>query len=80
MSSLTLEILTPEQMLVSETVTEFYVPTVCGEIGILPGHADMVTVLSSGESNYKTEKEKKTVNLNGGILKVANDKISIFTD
>ena len=45
---LTLEIVTPERPLVQETVDEVTLPGVQGELGILPGHTPLLTVLKVG--------------------------------
>ena len=45
---LTLEIVTPERPLVKETVDEVTLPGVLGELGILPGHTPLLTLLNGG--------------------------------
>ena len=45
---LTLEIVTPEARVYSETVDTVVIPTVDGEVGILPGHVPLVTQVGAG--------------------------------
>ena len=46
---LTLEIVTPEARVYSETVDSVVIPTVEGEVGILPGHVPLMTQVGAGE-------------------------------
>ncbi len=46
---LTLEIVTPEDRVFSDTVDTVVIPTVEGEIGILPGHIPLLTQVADGE-------------------------------
>ena len=47
--SLTLEIVTPEARVYSDTIDTVVIPTVDGEIGILPGHIPLLTQVADGE-------------------------------
>ena len=46
-----IEIVTPERLLVSDQATEAQIPGTSGYLGILPGHAPLITELKSGELN-----------------------------
>ncbi len=66
-----LEIATPERELVHETVTEAYVPGEQGYIGILPGHAPLLSELGAGELSYTLASgHKHTVGVYGGFLEI----------
>ena len=52
--SIQLIVVTPERQLLHETVVEVTVPGLDGELGILPGHAPLITELGIGELAYKT--------------------------
>ena len=47
--SLTLEIVTPEARVYSDTVDNVVIPTVEGEIGVLPGHLPLLSQVADGE-------------------------------
>ena len=47
--SLTLEIVTPEARVYSDTIDTVVIPTLEGEIGILPGHIPLLTQVEHGE-------------------------------
>ena len=46
---LTLEIVTPEAKVYSDTIDSVVIPTIEGEIGILPGHIPLLTQVEHGE-------------------------------
>ena len=56
--ALHLQIVTPEKKIFSDTVGNVYLPGADGELGILDGHAALVTALKPGELRY--EKNGKT--------------------
>jgi len=47
--ALTLEIVTPEARVYSDTIDTVVIPTTSGEIGILPGHIPLLTQIEHGE-------------------------------
>ena len=47
-------VVTPERELLRETVVEVTIPGLDGELGILPGHAPLMTELGIGELSYRT--------------------------
>ncbi len=47
-----LEVVTPERQLVKESVTEAQIPAKEGYIGVLPGHAPLLSLLGSGVLTY----------------------------
>ena len=49
-----LEIVTPEKLVVNEPVEELQMPGADGYLGILPGHAPLITELAVGELSYRT--------------------------
>ena len=71
--SLTLEIVTPEAKVYSDTIDSVVIPTVEGEIGILPGHIPLLTQVDDGE--LRVTKEGKTVLLvvSGGFAEIDGD-------
>nr|PZN22409.1 MAG: hypothetical protein DIU78_15735 [Pseudomonadota bacterium] len=50
--TLSLEIVTPEGIKLSEKVSELTAPSVDGEFGVLPGHRPMLAALTSGIVTY----------------------------
>ena len=77
---LTLEIVTPEARVYSETVDTVVIPTVEGEVGILPGHIPLVAQLGAGELRATKGGKTELLVVGGGFLQVSGDKVSILAD
>jgi F-type H+-transporting ATPase subunit epsilon len=77
---LTLEIVTPEARVYSETVDTVVIPTVEGEVGILPGHIPLVAQLGAGELRATKGGHTELLVVGGGFLQVSGDKVSILAD
>jgi F-type H+-transporting ATPase subunit epsilon len=77
---LNLSIVTPEGQKVATEVTELTVPGALGEIGVLPGHVPIFTVLQVGALSYVGTEGKKTLAIAGGFLQVNDDTLSVLTE
>ncbi len=76
-----LEIVTPQGHALTDEVHEITAPGVLGEMGILPGHIPVLTVLDIGALSYKNAAgEGKTVAVNGGFLEVEKDSLIVITE
>jgi F-type H+-transporting ATPase subunit epsilon len=78
--ALTLEIVTPEARVYSETVDTVVIPTVEGEVGILPGHIPLVTQVGAGELRATKGNVTQLLVVGGGFAQVSGDKVSILAD
>src|SRR5438093_10002040 len=77
---LTLEIVTPERRILSETVDEIVLPGREGYLGVLPGHAPLLTSLKIGQVEYRQGSEKHFVALAWGFAEVLPEKVTILAD
>src|ERR1700689_2456544 len=77
---LTLEIVTPEARVYSETVDTVVIPTVDGEVGILPGHIPLVAQLGAGELRATKGNTTELLVVGGGFAQVTGEKVSILAD
>ena len=77
---LTLEIVTPEARVYSETVDTVVIPTVEGEVGILPGHVPLVTQVGAGELRVTKGSATTLLVVGGGFAQVTGEKVSILAD
>jgi len=77
---LTLEIVTPEARVYSETVDTVVIPTVEGEVGILPGHIPLVTLVDAGELRATKGGVTQLLVVGGGFAQVTGEKVSILAD
>lgn len=75
-----LEIATPERLLVQAQVTEAQLPGREGYLGILPGHASLLTELKTGVLSYVAGGQKYYVVTNGGFAQVHGDKVRVLAD
>ena len=74
------EITTPERIVYSDEVDEVVLPTPMGEIGILPHHIPLVSLLSAGELRIKKGGELICVAVSGGFIEVRPDKVTVLAD
>lgn len=78
--NLLLEIITPEKVVYNDDVQEVIVPTVNGEIAILPNHINLLTKLNPGELIIKKGADQQYLAITGGFLEIQNNKISILAE
>ncbi len=76
--NLLLEIITPEKTVFKDEVSEVVVPTVNGEIAILPNHIDLLTQINPGELIVKKGSTQQSLAITGGFLEVSDNKVSIL--
>lgn len=64
-------ILTPSEQVLDEEVVSMVVPGEAGYLGVLANHAPLVTTLTDGALEVKTEERQMRYRVSGGILRVA---------
>ena len=80
MGTIRCEIVTVKRLVYEENVDSVAAPAVMGEIQILPGHAPLITVLSSGELVVEKAGETEFFAIGGGYLEVLADKVTVMAD
>ncbi len=80
MSTIKLDIVTMERLLVSEDVDYVSAPAVDGVVGILPKHTPLLTALAYGELRYKKEGKEFSFAIGGGFMEVRPDKVTVLAD
>ncbi len=79
MSSLTVELVSPESRLWSGEASVVNARTIEGDIGILPNHSELLGVLTEGEISIKAvDGSEHKFNLKGGFISVAKNRVSIL--
>ena len=78
--SLTLEIVTPEARVYSDTVDNVVIPTVEGEIGVLPGHLPLLSQVADGELRVTKGSSTEALVIGDGFVQVQGDKVSILAE
>lgn len=73
-----LELATPERLLVRESVTEAQIPGKEGYLGVLPGHAPLLSELNPGFLSYTARGQKFYLALSGGFVEVMPEKVRVL--
>ncbi len=77
---LTLEIVTPERLVLSEAVNEVVLPSLEGYMGVRPGHAPLMAKLDVGEISYRTDAGERHLAVSGGFAEVLEGGVSILAE
>lgn len=75
-----LEIVTPEKMVVRNIAEEMQIPGKNGYLGILPGHAPLITELAVGEITYRNGSQVHHLSVAWGFAEVLQDKVTILAE
>src|SRR5882757_6148414 len=75
-----LEVVTPEKMVVNDVAEEVQMPGKNGYLGILPGHAPLITELAVGEVTYRNGSETHHLSVAWGLSNVLPDKLTILAE
>jgi F-type H+-transporting ATPase subunit epsilon len=75
-------VVTPERQLLQETVVEVTIPGLDGALGILPGHAPLITELGIGELSYRTATSREPISLAviSGFAEVLPDRVTLLAE
>jgi F-type H+-transporting ATPase subunit epsilon len=77
---LTLEIVTPSARVYSDTIDSVVIPTLDGEIGILPGHIPLLTQVEDGELRVTKDGKTEALIVGAGFAQILSDKVSILAE
>jgi F-type H+-transporting ATPase subunit epsilon len=75
-----LEIVTPERLAYSDLVDAVVLPGIEGELGVLPHHAPLVTMLGVGELRIRKSGAEESFAIVGGFLQVRPDKVVVMAE
>ncbi|HEU5450515.1 MAG TPA: F0F1 ATP synthase subunit epsilon [Terriglobales bacterium] len=75
-----IEIVTPERVVERDVVTELQLPTTNGYIGVLAGHAPLITELGIGEISYKADGQTYKIAVAWGFAEVLPNKTTILAE
>jgi F-type H+-transporting ATPase subunit epsilon len=78
--SFQLEIVTPEKLVVKVVADEVQIPGQSGYLGILPGHAPLITELAVGVITYRSQGDTRTLSVAWGFAEVLQDKVTILAE
>jgi F-type H+-transporting ATPase subunit epsilon len=77
---LLLEIVTPERLAYADEVDAVFCPGVEGELGVLPHHAPLLSMLGLGELRIRKGAQEEFFAIAGGFVQVRPDKVVIMAE
>ena len=80
MTSFTLEIATPQRLLIREQVSEAQIPARTGELGVRPEHAPLIAELGTGVLSYLADGRRREMVVSGGVVEVLPDRTRVLAD
>ncbi|OGH91802.1 MAG: ATP synthase F1 subunit epsilon [Candidatus Magasanikbacteria bacterium RIFOXYD2_FULL_39_9] len=81
MSTLKFKIVTPEKTIYENEIFQATIPTMEGEITVLPNHIPLISVLKAGELKFKDKEGEQQMAVSGGFLEVrGKNEIVILAD
>lgn len=75
-----IEITTPEKLVASKQADYAEIPGKDGYIGVLPGHAALLSELGQGELKVTTAGKIETFNVSGGYLEIRDNHVRVLAD
>lgn len=77
---LRLEIVTPEAKTYSDDVDTVVIPGIDGELGVLPMHAPVMTLLEPGELRVLKSGQELRLAVGEGFVEITPEKVAVLTD
>jgi F-type H+-transporting ATPase subunit epsilon len=78
--SLTLRVITPDKTVWDQKVEEIVLPSTTGQLGILTGHAPLLSALDIGVMRVRPGKEWKAIAIFGGFAEVENNEVKVLVN
>ena len=75
-----IEIATPEKLITREQAETAQIPGKDGYMGILPGHAALLSELGAGDLSFVSGGQTKTYKITGGYVEVRDDHVRVLAD
>ena len=69
-NKINLEVITPEKLVLRESVDEIVLPGLTGEIGVLPDHEPLISQLKTGVLSYRIGASLQKIHVSGGFAEV----------
>ena len=77
---LNVSVISPEKTLFEGSVDSIVAPAYDGEVGILPGHAPMMTLLGKGTLKLGADGKAGRLSVEGGFLQVVDNAVRVVTE
>ena len=79
-ATINLKVVTPLRLLVETDVEAVALPSLEGEIGVLPGHRPLFVGIGRGQVRYRSNGEEEAFAIRGGYAQVQPEKVVVVTD
>lgn len=80
MAELTLEVVTPEKRILSETTDEVILPGFRGLFGVRVGHAPLLSLMAPGVLSFRRGGTTHNFFVSGGFVRVAENRVLVLAD
>ena len=80
MTTFLLEVATPEKLVVRNDATEAQIPGSEGMLGIMPGHAPLISEIEAGELTYTMDGKRHILAIAKGWVEVTGNKVRVLVD
>lgn len=77
---LKIQVVTPTRTVVDSEADQVELPGELGYLGILPGHAPLITVLKTGVLSYENAGVERALAITAGFAEISNDKVTVLAD
>jgi F-type H+-transporting ATPase subunit epsilon len=78
--TLHLKVVSPRRLLVEADVEAVFLPTLEGQIGVLPGHRPLFVGIGRGKLVYREKGDEEAVPVQGGYAQVQPEKVIVMTE
>ncbi|QDZ41115.1 F0F1 ATP synthase subunit epsilon [Euhalothece natronophila Z-M001] len=78
--SLNVRVITPDNTVWDATAEEIILPSTTGQLGILSGHAPLLSALDVGVMRLRPQKDWLSISLAGGFVEVEEDEVTILVN
>lgn len=75
-----IRVLTPDRVICSTTADEVVLPGLTGQVGILDGHAALITALDTGLLRIKLDNKWTPIILCGGLAEIDSNRVTVLVN
>jgi F-type H+-transporting ATPase subunit epsilon len=75
-----LKVVTPRRLLVEDDVDTVSLPSLEGEIGVLPGHRPLFVGIGRGKLTYRAGRDEESFAIQGGYAQIQPERVVVMTE
>ncbi len=76
--TLTVKVIAPDQTILDTVAEEVILPSSTGQLGILTGHAPLISALETGVLRFRKDKAWAAIALTGGFAEVEENEVTVL--